>query len=616
MAINLNVPSQALIEETAANLATLIRDREVLPASLWGVAPLEHSTVIQLWWTDIESAHRLFGALRGIAGNASHWSFNDIRSVFAATTFEKLADNRARKEREAEPPEAPDIPKGTLTRAQMIVLFNLRYVHLFYATKEWVMRVSDEEMFARRAFLGRHPEPVIIGYEEGEPILRETGITWLKSPSRTLAGGGLVFDPTLPHGLHDDPKNDNEKIYNTWSGFAVEPKQGNWSKLRRMIFTVLCGGHGPAFRYLMQWLARLVQKPAAHGEVAVVMGGEEGVGKGTLGRLVASWFGKHGGHFTQDTNIVGRFNDHLQHLAYIFCDEVFFANDKRAFAILKALITEPTFMVEIKNGAIFPVVNHLSLLLAGNPEHLVQAGVSARRYFVLRALDLHRDDPVYWTEINNEIKNGASEAMLHFLKNLDISEFDHRKVPYTDALAEQKLLTMRREPGGWWLDVLTRGHVYESQFRNEAMLHCWHTRISTKLLYAGYLQWARKRGIGGHEIRSDTQLGIFLGQKLKLDSSRRLTNAIIAENPPNGDDEDGDKNGSLRREPRSHGYGLPDLPTARAEFETYLKIHIAWPALDDEPAEPELPLDAPPRADEPPPDDEEPDDGPNPRPAF
>ena len=87
--------------------------------------------------------------------------------------------------------------------------------------------------------------------------------------------------------------------FNLWRGWAVEPGPGDWSLMSAHIHNVICGGRTEISSYVMRWLAHMVQHPAQPGEVAIVMRGLKGVGKGIFGKWLLRLCGQHGLHIHQ-----------------------------------------------------------------------------------------------------------------------------------------------------------------------------------------------------------------------------------------------------------------------------------------------------------------------------
>ena len=180
--------------------------------------------------------------------------------------------------------------------------------------------------------------------------------------------------------------------YNLWRGFGVEPKAGDWPLIRQHLLEVVCSGNESDCRWLIGWMARAVQYPELHAEVAVVLRGLKGTGKGTLGQILHRLFRHHAMHISNPPHFTGRFNGHLVDVLFLFVDEAFWAGDKAGEGTLKALVTEPTIPIEPKFVNLFQTTNRLKILMASNADWVVPATADERRYFVLDVSDCRRGD--------------------------------------------------------------------------------------------------------------------------------------------------------------------------------------------------------------------------------
>src|SRR5262249_31492661 len=110
---------------------------------------------------------------------------------------------------------------------------------------------------------------------------------------------------------------------------------------------------------------------------------------------------------------------------------------------LKTLITEPTNHIEPKGVNSYQVRNCIHLVMSSNDTWVVPAGGQARRYFVLDVSKSKMKQFAYFAAIEEQMKNGGPEALFHDLLRRDISAFQFRDVPQTEALAEQKRYSRR-----------------------------------------------------------------------------------------------------------------------------------------------------------------------------
>jgi hypothetical protein len=282
--------------------------------------------------------------------------------------------------------------------------------------------------------------------------LREDGTTrkigigkwWIKHEDRRQYDG-IVYAPNS-----EDPTK-----LNLWRGFACDPLDGDCELYLAHLRDNICSGNVEHSEYLLDWMAYAVQHPNRPGEVAVVLRGKEGVGKGVFAREFGRLFGSHFRHIVHAKHLVGHFNAHLAQCSVLYADESFFAGDRAHESILKALITEDTILIEPKGVDPFPVRNCVHLLMSSNADWVVPAGADARRYFVLNVSDAQMQKTDYFAAISKQMENGGREALLQFLLHRDLSGFEVRRVPQTDALAQQKAHSRRG------IDALIEHIAYE-----------------------------------------------------------------------------------------------------------------------------------------------------------
>jgi Family of unknown function (DUF5906) len=283
-----------------------------------------------------------------------------------------------------------------------------------------------------RAF---HAHPKKIVARNGK--LRRVGIgQWWIDHERRRQYNGLIYAPNV-----DAPITSGK--LNLWKGFSCKPRPGKCDLFLAHLQHNVCCGNRQYYGYLLDWMADATQHPDRQGGVAVVMRGKEGTGKGVAAKQFGQLFGSHFRHIVHAKHLTGHFNAHLQHCSLLFADEAFYAGDRSHEPILKALITEETFLIEPKGIDPFPVRNCVHLIMSSNNDWVIPAGADARRYFVLDVGDAHMQDHPYFAAIAYEMENGGREALLHLLLSRDLKDFNVRRVPQTEALAEQKTHSRR-----------------------------------------------------------------------------------------------------------------------------------------------------------------------------
>jgi len=332
-------------------------------------------------------------------------------------------------------PQDDDAPKVLSPLEKM----NLEYAFILIGSKGHIMWEHQNEkgepeleFLAPQSFHDRfvnvpYPAPTKRDPDRVQGISR----VWMAWPKRRTYDK-LCFAPNkvLP-----------PNFCNLWRGFAFEPKPGNWSLMRAHIREVICSGNEELDAYVMGWCATAIQFPGERAEVALSLRGPEGAGKGTLGHWMRRIFGRHGVHASQAKHVTGAFNNHLREAAFLFADEALFAGDRATVGALKALITEPTMLIEGKGKDAVTRDNCLHVLMATNEDWVVQASAEARRFCVIDVARTRMNDFGYFGDLEAEANSGGLQAMLHDLLAYDLSKFQIRKVPQTKALIEQKVMS-------------------------------------------------------------------------------------------------------------------------------------------------------------------------------
>lgn len=265
---------------------------------------------------------------------------------------------------------------------------------------------------------------------KGGQKLVSVATVWLNAPNRPTYPGGMMCFP-----IGEAP----DGVFNTFMGWGVEATEGDASLILEFVLNVICSGNKTYANYLIKWMAFCIQRPSAPPGVAVVLVGGKGCGKTTLGELLIKLHGAHGMSVSDPKFLTGSFNAHMRELLFMFCDESFWAGDKSAEGTLKARVTGQTLTIEAKGVDAITAPNMMSIMMATNNEHAVPSSSDERRWFVLRVSNIRQGDFEYWDKLNDNINNGGAEALLHYLRNVDLTGFNVRSVPHTQELTSQKI---------------------------------------------------------------------------------------------------------------------------------------------------------------------------------
>jgi hypothetical protein len=352
---------------------------------------------------------------------------------------------------------------------------------------------------------------------------------WLESRYRRQYEG-VVLEPS---GGPDDH-------YNLWRGWAVQPKAGSWELFKRHLFHVICKGEATNWRYLRKWIACRLQKLDKKIGVAIVLKGGKGAGKTIVADYLQKIFGVHFVRVSHERHFLGNFNVHFEHALLVNAEEAFWAGKKSAEGVLKDMITGDSIMIERKGVDSYQARNLLDVLITSNADWVVPVSHDERRYFVLEVSNEKVGDFDYFRELAAEMDGHGPAAMLAELLAEDLSGFEPRQVPSTDALWEQKIEGMKSEES-FLYDIARNAKVLGMSLD--------HT-VSREWFYRDYLMFCSDQ-----KIRHPVKVGVFGKLVVKLGVGKGKLSGV----------------GS-----RVGVYRFPSLAEFRAAFAEHMGHSIEW----------------------------------------
>ncbi|MDP1657743.1 MAG: DUF5906 domain-containing protein [Methylotenera sp.] len=351
----------------------------------------------------------------------------------------------------------------------------------------------------------------------------------------------------LYNGVEFNPRNTTPNVLNLWVGMTITPKTGGWPLIHTLLLEVLCGGRQSEYQYLIKYIAHALQRPWEKPGVMIILLGGQGIGKGTLAKILQKIWSATFLQVNRIKQVVGDFNGSLERAYIVFLDEALFAGDRSSSDALKSLVTEPTISINEKHQPARQITSYHRFFSATNADHFKATDRDDRRDFVLRVSEHRKGDYAFWDALNAEIEHGGVEAFTHDLLAMELTGFNVRAKPNTRELTEQKLQSLDKFPR-WWFDCLSQGKVTKH-----------HT------------EWPEF-------ISSASLLGLFIESEKTVRSYKPVIDrdvvAFMAKICPSARREQGMEGPHRRR-----GYILPELEVAREEFEKYIGDQVEWEIL-------------------------------------
>ena len=251
-------------------------------------------------------------------------------------------------------------------------------------------------------------QPLMYGHDKGPKVYKR-----------------IDFDPR-PHP--------EECIYNLWSGFTVEPVfDEDVSDFLAFIRVNICGNDLKATKYLMSFMAHMIQRPYELPMVSVVLrGSATGTGKSGLWWLLSLLLGRHAFLATHWNQVAGQFSSQLASRIMITIDDATWGGFKKDTGYLKNLITGKTITVEGKGTPVINVKNYARVVIACNDNWAVPKDQDDRRFFVIDVVKEHG-----WLNKEGQLDEAGYQAF-----------FETYKKP--ENLAKLLGFLLKYDLGDWW----------------------------------------------------------------------------------------------------------------------------------------------------------------------
>lgn len=398
---------------------------------------------------------------------------------------------------------------------------------------------------AKEISLYRRPEGGILITRELEnlpfPTNAKTEITNFINNPATHVYDEVAFSPLpLP-----------TSTLNYWIGPSTKPMQGDWYVLQEFLHTVICDNNYQLFDYLIRYLAHMLQKPQEKPGIMIVLLSGQGEGKGTFFKILQRIWPRTTLLVSDVDEVVGKFNAALERNYIVCMDEALFAGDKKSLDKLKSLITESTCRIEQKHQPSRSINSYHRYFASSNHNHFAHVDKDDRRFLFVRLSSVHKQDQIYFDAVNDALEDDAViAAMMYDLMNMDLTGFNVRKRPLTDEHLSQRLQSLNGFER-YWYEVLESGMFNSFQQ--------WDQPVFVSTLHL--IDYFSAHDKNASRYGSVQQKQIASALKLVCPTAKPARKKV--------------------HNIQERGYDLPDIFTARKEFEAVLGTSVEWESLDD-----------------------------------
>ena len=202
------------------------------------------------------------------------------------------------------------------------------------------------------------------------------------------------------------------------------------------IKTVIANNNEEVYKYILVWVASILQKPNFKTGTALVILGKQGSGKNLFTNVICKLMARYANeNVTSIDSVVGKFNAILENKKLLVLNELqsIDANKYLNSDALKSIITDYKININQKNEPERLAENVANFIMVSNNNIPIKIENSDRRYLVTTTSDDHLKDYKYFDNLFAQFNEQFYENLFTFFMTLDISNTNLRRIPETEA---------------------------------------------------------------------------------------------------------------------------------------------------------------------------------------
>lgn len=260
------------------------------------------------------------------------------------------------------------------------------------------------------SYIDQHQAVEQMTWAPGEPMLIE---------DRLIANGGWIRRPGCT-------------CFNLYRAPTIEPgnalEAGRWVEHLQRLYPTESA-------HIIRWLAHRIQRPGEKVNHAIVLGGQQGIGKDAALEPVKPAVGHWNFQEVSPTHLLGRFNGFVKSVILRVSEARDLGDVDRYgfYEHMKTYTASPPDVLRCdeKNLREYSVLNVCGVIITTNHKtDGIYLPADDRRHFVAWS-ELTRDDfaPDYWVDLFRWYADGGTRHVAAYLSELDLSGFDPKAPP-------------------------------------------------------------------------------------------------------------------------------------------------------------------------------------------
>ena len=199
---------------------------------------------------------------------------------------------------------------------------------------------------------------------------------------------------------------------------------------------VIANNNEEVYRYILVWIASILQKPNFKAGTALVILGNQGTGKNVFTNVICKLMARYANeNVTSIESVVGKFNAVLENKKLLVLNELqsIDANKYLNSDALKSVITDAKININQKNEPERLTENVSNFIMVSNNNIPIKIETTDRRYMVTKTSDKHRGDFEYFDRLCEGFNQEFYENLFTFFMMLDTKNYNLRKIPTTES---------------------------------------------------------------------------------------------------------------------------------------------------------------------------------------
>lgn len=203
------------------------------------------------------------------------------------------------------------------------------------------------------------------------------------------------------------------------------------------VHDVIADGNDEVYKYILVWIASILQKPNFKTGTALVILGKQGTGKNTfftdiICKLMARYANEN---ITSIDSVIGKFNAVLENKKLLILNELQSIDSNKYLNsdALKSVITDKSININQKNEPERLCENVANFIMVSNNDIPIKIESSDRRYVVSKTSDKYKGDFEYFERLSDSFTPEFYENLFTFFMTMNVGDYNLRKLPNTEA---------------------------------------------------------------------------------------------------------------------------------------------------------------------------------------